>query len=68
MLRVVRDQRDRELNDNLRPLVADIKDLVIVANKKSSLLINLYGFSTTNKGAKKLTPEEDIEMSAKALA
>jgi DNA mismatch repair ATPase MutS len=68
MLRVVRDERDRELKENLHPLLIEIKDLVIIANKKSPLLNNFYGFPTVNKGAKKLTPEEDIEMSAKALA
>jgi hypothetical protein len=67
-LRIVKDKKEKVLNDHLRPILIDIKDLVVVANKKSPLLNNLYGFPTTLKPAKKLTQAEVIEADAKRLA
>jgi hypothetical protein len=67
-LRIVKDQKEKVLNDYLRPVLFEIKDLVVLANRKSPLLNNLYGFPTTLKPAKKLTQAEVIEADAKRLA
>jgi hypothetical protein len=65
--RVFKVQKDNIMNDDLRPVMLEIKNIVTLGNKKNPSLNNGWGFPTTLNPTKKAPTEKSVENDLKRV-
>jgi hypothetical protein len=66
--RLIKVQKDTIMNDELRPLVMEIKNIVTFSNAKNPILNNSWGFPTIINPTKKAPTEKSVENDLKRVA
>jgi hypothetical protein len=65
--RLVKVQRDTVMEDELRPLMLEIKNIVTFTNAKNPILNSAWGFPTTINPTKKVPTEKSIKSDMKRV-